>query len=312
MLVLALTASTSTRADVCPVQPTDPGIVAMDSFVWGVWQCNASYVDGWWKQFQMNQGENWEDYGLYSRCNLQLPMARTLNGLFLVNYSSPSYLVGTGRLSQGWSHVRDWTGRLSAGCDDGSSYAYHTQAFWPFVNERTRVYQSFFYNLSPVERAGTLVHEARHHDKLHDADDSSCARGASCDSSWGYDGANRYQVEWLSDWEIGAVYRNTETRQAATNRANSVLKRGFQTTPNLKQVPGVGLKPLCYPNCPPPPTTCGTFGQCGTYPTCYSCDTGCMLKSSSGDAPSAGSAGPGPSQQRVRESGPIMEMLPQC
>lgn len=94
------------------------------------------------------------------------------------------------------------------------------------MNDWTRLYPPFFYGYGVPERAGTIVHEARHADgKDHNC--SSCPRGASCDKRWRDNRANTYQVlyHW---WFIDSGVNSTNAmKRRAQNRANSILSRGF-------------------------------------------------------------------------------------
>lgn len=110
--------------------------------------------------------------------------------------------------------------------------------------ENITLFLTFFYpldaggNANVVERACTLVHEARHagakpHDAQFPAGSIYGAGSDGADSSWGYEGAWMYNglYAW---WFYAAGTRTTlAMRQAAKNEANVVLMNSFATNPGF-------------------------------------------------------------------------------
>lgn len=100
----------------------------------------------------------------------------------------------------------------------------------------------FFYpagggNPDVISRAGTLIHEARHvGNKPHDADfpaGSVYGSGGGADSSWGYEGAWMYNALYLWWFYAAGTRTNLAMRQAAKQRANTILANAFAATPGF-------------------------------------------------------------------------------
>lgn len=84
----------------------------------------------------------------------------------------------------------------------------------------------FFYDQHVVERASTLMHEARHwNGKPHD-------RG-SRDSSFGYGGAWAFEVSWLSWYAAEAVNAPLGEKCMAQDLANEYASTMFETDPGF-------------------------------------------------------------------------------
>ena len=70
------------------------------------------------------------------------------------------------------------------------------------LNRRDRIefYQTFYYDIDSLQRAATIVHEARHAFPVtHDG--NSCSNGGSCDEQWTTAGANTFEMLWLSAYK---------------------------------------------------------------------------------------------------------------
>ncbi len=92
-------------------------------------------------------------------------------------------------LEWGCRFARNAIDELDARCGDGTAIAY--SVWGPIIDNYTQLYLLYFYGQGVSLRAGTLVHEARHADgRGHDSGNN--------DSSWGYNGAWRWQVCWLA------------------------------------------------------------------------------------------------------------------
>ena len=114
-------------------------------------------------------------------------------------------------------------------------------------DDYTELYLPFFYNENSVERAGTLVHEARHADWCgHNGNDGSnkCpALSNSCDEKYldgcgGFGspsgrGANGYQVLWLwwYAFEADAQHSSSTMKAWARDEANRILNTMFDVNP---------------------------------------------------------------------------------
>lgn len=105
-----------------------------------------------------------------------------------------------------------------------TSYFWNTTTFWT---------PHYFYDSDPLERATTLVHEAQHHEGYHhNAPDNSCARKASCDSSWGYNGANKIQALYAYTFFSSALNTTPAMRKSARALNERLVEESFDTRPN--------------------------------------------------------------------------------
>jgi hypothetical protein len=172
-----------------------------------------------------------------------------MNAIYVVNYADGP---GSKSRSDFSGSILHWGGNytmreideLDARCGDGSKRAY-TQ--WGWQDNYTRLYLPFFYDENVVERAGTLIHEARHADWCgHDGNDGSnkCpARSSSCDEDY-YDGcagigspsgrgACGYQAVWLWWFTVDAdnITGSTIRKDFARDEANRILDTMFDNDP---------------------------------------------------------------------------------
>lgn len=201
--------------------------------------CWQEFIDWAWDAHDFDKGD-WDDgFGYDDVCNTDLPLARTLNAIWLLNYSADDYW------NEQWSnnilhwarrYVRNEVDELDARCGDGSAVATSFSGF--FVDDRIELYLGFFYGPTVASRAGTLVHECRHQGgKSHNANfpaGSVFGAGRSgADSSWGYQGAWMYDALYL--WWFYADGRRTTTamRQSARQRANLIIDNAFATHPGF-------------------------------------------------------------------------------
>ncbi|MGH8613427.1 MAG: hypothetical protein ACREYF_15780 [Gammaproteobacteria bacterium] len=231
---LSLSAAPSFSAS-CTYDPGDM-VASGDVHYVNLWGCERAFRDFFWDAYDFDKGDWDEGFGYDDSCNIEQPLARTFNALYALHYSHADPALSKGDRegpilrwggSYAWSHIDE----LDARCGDGTSYAY--TRWGPIIDNYTNLYLPFFYELSVPERAGTILHEARHADgKGHDAG-SNCPRGVSCDSSWDYNGANRWQVTWLW-WYRAAGVNTTEALQIrARDRGNAILRGGFKTDPGF-------------------------------------------------------------------------------
>ena len=201
--------------------------------------CGQAFIDWAWAAHDFDKGD-WDDgFGYEDVCNTDLPLARTLNAIWLLNDSAEDYW------NEEWSnnilhwarrYVRNEVDELDARCGDGSAVA--TSFSGAFVDDRIELYLGFFYGPTVASRAGTLVHECRHQGgKSHNANfpaGSVFGAGRSgADSSWGYQGAWMYDALYL--WWFYADGRRTTTamRESARQRANLIIDNAFATHPGF-------------------------------------------------------------------------------
>jgi hypothetical protein len=209
--------------------------------------CNQSSIDQHWDDFEMSKSDWDGSFGYDAPCNQNLPLGRTFNALNLLDFFGTSRRSGSTNFLPFFYEYSAGTdellGRCGSGCP-GSCPGCGQQTFathFSGIDEYIELYWPFFYNQNVFQRAGTIVHESRHDDKGHDGG-TTCGNGGSCDTTWGYNGANRYQVLYL--WWLSACADNvgvtTGFRNQVVTSANS-LWNTFNTRPSRLAVFGPGV-----------------------------------------------------------------------
>lgn len=228
LCALALTTSSLvTNAATCTFPIPNNNSVLGDS-LYGPRVCNQSHINKFWRDFDFDKGD-WDDgFGYYSACDINRPLNRTFSSLWLLLYSSPTPATSTSDFNGNflrWAY--NYSAREIDELDGRCSNDALATTYWGwFVNDRTQLKFPFFYGQGVPERAGTIVHEARHADgKGHVSD--CCPRGASCDSYWLDYRANTYQVIYLGWFIHSGTNTTTAMKRRAQSRANSILRTGF-------------------------------------------------------------------------------------
>lgn len=198
--------------------------------LYGPRSCWQAFIDWAWDAYDFDKGD-WDDgFGWHDACNIQRPLARTFNAIWCLEYSSPdpsNESFDMPILWWGGRYARDQIDELDARCGDGTAFASTRTGGW-FVDEWTRLFLDFFYTEGVPERAGTLVHEARHADagKSHD--------GNGQDPDWAHSGANVFQIAWLA-WFINQCQNTSPAMKTrARQDANSRLATRFVTDPGFR------------------------------------------------------------------------------
>jgi hypothetical protein len=212
--------------------PTIPDKEISGDNLYGPRICDQPFVDWAWPAYKFNSDYWRNGFGFDDVCNTDLPAARTLSGIWLLNYSAENYQdeeYSSSCLNWGCRYVREQARDLRAYCGDGTAIA-------ASLGGRIELYLGCFYTKDVPGRAETLMHESRHEGgKPHDATFpswSSFPVGATgADSSWGYEGAWMYGALYLW-WFYAAGVRTTPAiRDAARVRAQFVIDNAFATHP---------------------------------------------------------------------------------
>jgi hypothetical protein len=222
---------------------TVPDKIASGDAFYEPFICNQQIIDYFWATYGFDGNlEHWnEGFGFERPCNTDLPLARTFTGLYALSYSAADWQNdGYDKPILNWArrYVRENIDDLRAACGDGTAIA-HSYTGGVFVDEYVELYRGFWYQETVVERASTLVHEARHQGgKPHNAKfphDSYFGAGKNgADSHWEYDGAWTYQANYL--WWFYA--EGTNTTSAMKDRAkcigNIILANAFAARPAFR------------------------------------------------------------------------------
>lgn len=208
----------------CSVPATNPA--ASGDSLYGPRICWQAFIDWAWDAFDFDKGD-WDDgFGYDAVCDNNLPLSRTLSGIWCLTYSAQDYQnesYSSNILQWGCRFARGALDELDARCGDGSYDAY---TWWGWQDNKTELYLGYFYSEPVAARAGTLVHEARHADgKGHD--------DGNKDSSWGYNGAWRWDVCWLAWFAYAGTRTSAAMKTLATQRANNLINSRFTTHPGF-------------------------------------------------------------------------------
>jgi hypothetical protein len=194
--------------------------------------CDQIFVDWAWPAYKFNS-EYWKHgFGFDDVCNTDLPAARMLSAIWLLNYSAEDYMNedwNSSCLQWACRYVREQVGDLRSMCGDGTYIAYTTGG-------HIELYLGCFYSKDVPGRAETLMHESRHQGgKPHDANFPSWsgfgAGKSGADSTWDYEGAWMYGALYLW-WFYAEGTRTTPAiRELARQRAQYVIDNAFATHP---------------------------------------------------------------------------------
>lgn len=217
--------------------------------------CSQNWINYFWPGYSFSK-EHWDNgMGYEAPCNYHLPLGRTFNTIQVLNYSMNAQIAPSGfpatifeyadhLFYYGGQYTMENIEKLTASCATDSTATTYDGVF---VEDRTVLKKSFFYNSNVLRRAAVLMHEARHATGCgHNGNDGSneCISGSdSCDESFsnGCDfigsaqepGAVTYHVLWLWGFLRNATpyYNTTAMRAQAINEANTKLKRYFDELP---------------------------------------------------------------------------------
>ncbi len=233
LLVTALTAVS--YADTCYYMPGNNN-TSGDNF-YRSRMCTQPMVDQFWDHFDFDKGDWDHGFGYHDACNVNKPLARTFNALWLLAYSSENYARSTGdysgnALRWGYPYSASNIDELDGRCGNGTTSGTVATTYWGWQDNRTVLKWPFFYGQSVVERAGSIVHEARHAAWWNSHNGGSgCPRGSSCDKRWSDMRANSYEVLYLWWFYVDGVRTTTGMRNFARQRGQTVIDTGFNTNP---------------------------------------------------------------------------------
>ncbi len=201
--------------------------------------CNQSHVNKFWNDFDFDKGD-WDDgFGYYSVCDINRPLNRAFSSLWLLLFSSPNPATSTSDMSGNFlRYAYNYSAReideLDGRCGNGGTSGVVARTYQSaFVNDRTQLEFPFFYGQGVPERAGTIVHEARHADgRRHNS--CSCPRGGSCDQRWLDKGANSYENLYMWWFVDRGINTTTTMKRRAQHRVNNLLARAFCTRTSFR------------------------------------------------------------------------------
>lgn len=235
IFAIFFTQSTALAAT-CSYQPENNNDSGDNFYIGSV--CNQASIKQFWNHFDFDK-EDWDDgFGYEAACDVNRPLARTFNSLYLLAYSALDYAKSTSDFSGNalrWgypyaaTHIDELDGRCGSGNKNSGPRA--TTYWGAGVDDRTVLKWPFFYNEVVVERAGTILHESRHAaGKSHDGG-TGCPRTTSCDSSWNYKGANMYQVLYNWWFYVDGTRTTSGMKNYAKLEAQKIIDKGFNVNP---------------------------------------------------------------------------------
>lgn len=202
-----------------------PDLIASGDALYGARVNSTKGFIQWASDHHAFNPTGWEGEFGFSRPNdNQRPFGRALAAIWCLNYSAEDWWnegYGLDFLNWAQRYVEENIVELVASCGGGGAVAGtdrdagYTELFLPF-----------FYERSVPERAGTLVHEARHASgKSHDS--------GKRDSSWQYNGAWRWHAVWLAKFSSGGKRTSKALRTLARQRANLIIDQKFDEHPGF-------------------------------------------------------------------------------
>lgn len=193
---------------------------------------SGDFVSRYWDTFGFRK-KYWDDgFGYEDVCNSQKPLGRTLSALYLLQYS----------FSPAATSLSDWSGSavrwgypysatiyqdlndLRARCGNGRDFA---EAFIGRGDNRIELYLESFYELSALERAGNILHEAHHMgvQRVH-----SCGRGADRNwSDWLPFASETYY--YISYYRNANAHTNSAWKEYAADKADAMISGRFCNQP---------------------------------------------------------------------------------
>ena len=195
-------------------------------------------LKGVWTAFGLTKSR-WVGLGWNDVCSINKPLNRTLSALWLLHRSTPNPTTSINDASgdflrQAYNYaarrIEKLVPRCTAENPEVVASAHPEEPVrgigggdvTPYSKNRIELYYPFFYGQSVPERAGTIVHEARHTEgKLHD--DCSCEAGGSCDRRWGDKKANTYGIYYLASFAHRGLKTTSAMKRRARQRANNIL-----------------------------------------------------------------------------------------
>lgn len=237
VVALIVTSSVAVNADTCNI-PSHNNSTLGDS-LYGPRVCNQSHINKFWNDFDFDR-DDWDDgFGYHSVHDINRPLNRTFSALWLLLYSSPNPATSTSDfggnfLRYAYNYSAREIDELDGRCGNGGTSGSLATTYWGwFIDNRTVLKFPFFYGQGVPERAGTIVHEARHADWVGHTS-NCCPRGGSCDSQWLDYGANTYQIMYLCWFVHSGVNTTTAMKRRAQARANDILRTGFCTSTSFR------------------------------------------------------------------------------
>ncbi len=240
-ILMAMTAiPTAANAAMCSIKAEWFDNAALGDSLYGRRVCNQSHISRFWRDFHFDKGD-WDDgFGYYSVCNINSPLNRTFSALWLLLFSSPNPATApsdfTGNfLRYAYNYSAREIDELDGRCGNRRTFGTVAQTVrggW-WVDDRTELMSPFFYGKSVPERAGTIVHEARHADgwSHHSC---SCPRRTACDRSWFDYHANTYGILYMWWFIDSGVNTTSAMKRRAQYRVNNVLAEGFCTPTSFR------------------------------------------------------------------------------
>jgi hypothetical protein len=196
--------------------------------------CRKDFLDGFARGYGIHRGE-WKGHGFSDACNTDLPMGRTYAAFVALHFTSPNPPADTkdrgGNILRwgagfAWHTVDD----LDAKCDPSGPIASCSCATFLGIGEQhiTLFSPQNFYGQYVVERASTLLHEARHwNGPSHNGSNGK-------DSDFNFNGAWRYETNWLAWYAKEAVNAPPAQRCKAQDIANGFLSGSFDKDPGFR------------------------------------------------------------------------------
>jgi hypothetical protein len=219
-------------------------------------QCETLIKENW-NSFNMKK-RDWVGWGFHNMCNKYTPINRTFRALELLRISKNPGLKKDVLLNKAYDFSKTWINRLTPLCSKRDILGTHiskelleNEKFKEAAGEEAIKEILSVVNSNDPDRgtgfvfltqrlfdnpivliATVILHEARHKKKAHNGK-NGCPRGSSCDTSFGYYGANAVALHY--SWWYGLASKNSNqfTRQIGLDFARFSQNNFFNIPPTF-------------------------------------------------------------------------------
>ncbi|MBL4635042.1 MAG: hypothetical protein JKY56_14305 [Kofleriaceae bacterium] len=207
---------------------------------WGGETCEDLKVRYYWDVIQ--DPVTWDEgFGILTACDDRKPYKRTVNSLFLLEHSSstgvPSGDYSGGVIHWAYDYIKNVTPEYETTCYQGDDWVarYQNGGWWWWPQDERIQLTLGLWDFAVSIRSGIILHEARHADGYsHNVANSSCPAGGSCDSHYGYHGANTLQIQWYAQYYRSGIFADTYLRGQALQAANFYLRMNYAECPDVQ------------------------------------------------------------------------------
>lgn len=201
---------------------SEHGYDVIDSLCSTMWTTHANKM-GFKKK-------HWDDGWGFNSCGNETPLKRALKSYELLKISKNTSLSNDIILNSMYGLAANWIGTTKPACARNENDG----AVGSFSGSTMKLYLVVF-STDLLYLTSTVVHEARHKKKAHNAGNNAgdCSWEGSCDTTYEYGGANAYELAYMWWYGVKSSNSTTFTRQLALDTAQNTNVQAFQYSPNF-------------------------------------------------------------------------------